>query len=133
MAYSNNHYIPQFILRRFGDKLNRYNIQTGDIKCKGSVLNAFAEKDIYPEWLEHRFCDLESKIANLIDKKILNIQDEVTITRAENWLIKKFFTVAMLRVPESSSRINKHSETEQSYKKMGFKETAKDNETPEES
>lgn len=41
MAYSNNHYVPQFIQRRFGDKINRFNVQTGEIKVKGSILNAF--------------------------------------------------------------------------------------------
>ena len=42
MAYSNNHYVPQFIQRRFGDKINRYNVQTGEIKVKESILNAFS-------------------------------------------------------------------------------------------
>ena len=46
-------------------------------------------KKIYPEWLELKFRDLESKIANLIDNKILNAKDVVTLTRKENWLIKK--------------------------------------------
>ena len=84
MAYDNNHYVPQFILRRFGDKLNRYNVKTGDIKNKGSIINAFSGKNIYPEWLEHMLSDLESRIANLIDNKILNVSNKVTITRTDN-------------------------------------------------
>ena len=48
-----HHYIPQFILRRFGDKLNRYNVKTEEIKVKGSIINSFSAKNIYPEWLEH--------------------------------------------------------------------------------
>ena len=132
MAYSNNHYIPQFILRRFGNKINRFNLETGEIKCKGSILNAFSGKNIYPEWLEHRFCDLETKMASLIDKKILNAEEMVTITRADNWLIKKFFTIAMLRVPESSLKTIKHLDSEERLKAKGFKEKVIENETLEE-
>jgi len=45
-VYSNSRYVPQFIQRRFGDKINRYNVQTDEIKVKGSILNAFAGKNI---------------------------------------------------------------------------------------
>lgn len=129
MAYDNNHYVPQFILRRFGDKLNRYNVKTGDIKIKGSIINAFSEKNIYPEWLEHMLSDLESRIANLIDNKILNASNKVTITRADNWLIKKFFAIAMLRVPESSLLTIKHLDSEENLEKRGFKEVKIENES----
>lgn len=129
MAYSNNHYIPQFIQRRFGNKINRYNVKTGEIKLKGSILNAFSGKNIYPEWLERMFSDLEAKIATLIDTKILNADKVVTITRADNWLIKKFFTVAMLRVPESSLLTIKHLDSEEHLKMKGFKEVVVENES----
>lgn len=108
MAYDNNHYVPHFILRRFGNKLNRYNVETGEAKIKGSIINAFSKKNIYPEWLEHMLSDLEAKIACLIDNKVLKVENQVTITREENWLIKKFFTIATLRVPDTSQK-----ETEQ--------------------
>lgn len=129
MAYSNNHYIPQFIQRRVGNKINRYNVQTGEIKLKGSILNSFSGKNIYPEWLEHMFAELEAKIATLFDNKILNADKVVTITRDDNWLIKKFFTVAMLRVPESSSLTKKHLDSEEKLRMKGFKEVVIENES----
>ena len=129
MEYSNNHYVPQFIQRRFGNKINRYNVRTGEIKVKGSILNSFTGKNIYPEWLEHMFSDLEAKIARLIDKKILKANKQVTLTREENLLIKKFFTVAMLRVPESSLLTIKHLDTEERLKLKGFKEVFFENES----
>ena len=131
MAYENNHYVPQFILRRFGDKLNRYNVKTEEIKVKGSIINSFSAKNIYPEWLEHSLANLESRIANLIDNKILNVENNVTLTREDSWLIKKFFTVAMLRVPDSSLNVNKHLDSEESLIKRGFKETKIENESVE--
>ncbi len=129
--YENNHYIPQFILRRFGSKINRYNVLTGKIICKGSTLNAFSEKKIYPEWLEKMLSDLESRIANLIDNKVLKVDDNVSITREENWLIKKYFTVATLRVPDTYIRTVKHIDKEQYFEMMGMKEKKIENETNE--
>ena len=46
MAYSNNHYIPQFILRRFDNKINRYNVKSGEVIVKDPTLNAFSEKNL---------------------------------------------------------------------------------------
>ena len=122
MAYSNNHYVPQFILRRFGSKINRYNVETGEFKCKTSTINAFSDKDIYPEWLELLLGTIESKIADLIDKKVLNASSEVTITRKENWLIKKFFAIETLRVPGSSLYSVRHLDSVERLKQDGFKE-----------
>ena len=119
MAYSNNHYVPQFILRRFGNKINRYNVKTGNLVIKGSTLNAFSDEKIYPEWLEKMFGNLESRIANLIDNKVLKADGEVVLTRADNILIKKFFTIATLRVPDSSLFNKKHFESEESYRNLG--------------
>lgn len=131
LPYSNNHYVPQFILRRFGNKINRYNVETGEVKVKGSTINAFSQKDIYPEWLEKMLSKLESKMATLIDKKILNAEGVVTITREDNWLIKKFFTIATLRVPDSSLMTIKHLDSEESLKQRGFREVFVENETAE--
>lgn len=132
MAYENNHYVPQFILRRFGEKLNRYNVETGDIKCKGSLINAFSAKNIYPQWLEKMLGDLESRMANLIDNKVLKEKETVNLSKEDNWLIKKFFTIATLRVPDTSIKTMKHLDTEESLEKMGFKEKNIENETNDE-
>lgn len=120
--YENNHYVPQFILRRFGEKINRYNVQTYEFKCKGSTINAFSKKNLYPAWLEKMFCDIEARMANLIDNKILKATSEVVLTRKENWLIKKFFTIATLRVTDSILFSVKHLDSEEKLKNMGFKE-----------
>ena len=123
MPYENNHYIPRFILRRFGDRINRFNLETGEFKCKGSLWKAFSSKNIYPEWLEHMLSDLETRMANLIDAKVLKAEGMVTLIRSDNWLIKKFFTVATLRVPESSLMSKRHLDSVEDLKRDGFKET----------
>ena len=30
MAYKNNHFVPQLILRRFGEEISTYNVKTGE-------------------------------------------------------------------------------------------------------
>ena len=129
MAYDNNHYVPQLVLRRFGNKINRYNVKTGEVKIKGRLEASFSKKNIYPEWLEHKLTYLESKFATLIDNKILKAKDMVTLTREDNVLVKKFFAIATLRVPDSSLFFKRHLDSEEHLKKKGFKEVSKENET----
>ena len=76
----NNHYVPQFIMRRYGDKINRYNVKDGRYIVKGSKLNAFVEKGLYPNELEIKLSQLESNFANLLDKKILNASEQIILT-----------------------------------------------------
>ena len=123
-----NHYVPQFILRRYGNKINKYNVKEGRFILKGSIQTAFSKKDIYPDELEEKFSKLESTFARLIDNKILKNNNEIILNRNEIWLIKKFFTVASLRVPAS---INgpKNLDTKEQYEQMGFKEVEINNET----
>lgn len=132
MAYENNHYVPQFILRRFGDKINRYNIETGEVRIKRSLTNSFSSKKIYPEWLEHMFSSLEARVAHLIDNKILKTNDTVTLSREENWLLKKFFAIATLRVPDINISSIRHLDPVESLKERGFKEVSIEDETNEE-
>ncbi len=126
MAYDNNHYIPQFILRKYGDKINRYNLATQEFIHKGKPTKAFSERNMYPIWLENMFCKLESRMANLLDKKILNAKDNVILTPNDVCLIKQFFTIATLRVSESFIFTRKHIEPEEILIKMGMIEVKKE-------
>ena len=117
----NNHYVPQFIMRRYGDKINRYNVKDGRYIVKGSKLNAFVEKGLYPNELEIELSQLESNFANLLDKKILNASEQIILTREELWLIKKFFAVALLRVPASLFG-PRNLDAKQQSEIQGFKE-----------
>lgn len=132
MTYQNNHYVPQLILRRFGNKINRFNLETKEVRIKGSTKSAFFVKNLYPEWLELMLGDFESRIAYFIDTKILNAEKTITLKRAEAFMIKKFFTIEMLRVPESTLYYAKNCEKEEDLKKQGFVEVHIENETNDE-
>lgn len=48
----NSHYVPQFILKKFSDKLCLYNIKTGEFKENVKPEKAYAEKAFYSDDIE---------------------------------------------------------------------------------
>ena len=62
----NNHYVPQFILRRYGNKINKYNIVNGNYVCNGSLKNSFSKKYIYPDELENKLNLLFNDLTNVL-------------------------------------------------------------------
>ena len=131
MGYENNHYIPQFIQRRFANKINRYNIITGDLIVKGSTKSAFAKKNIYPQWLEKMFGELEVRIAQFLDDIVLSAKEKVVLKRNDIWLIKKFFMIQTLRAPDSTLLRIKRLDDDKKMLLMGYKENVIENESLE--
>ena len=129
--YENNHYVPQLILRRFGSKINLFNVKTGEIRYKRSTLNMFNEKKLYPVELENKLGLFESNIANLLDKKILIDSNEVSLTRTEIWQLVQFACISMIRTPNSYKRLKIKQEDRNKLEKQGFKEFFIENETDE--
>ena len=60
MAYENNHYIPQFILREFGDTINVYDTKNKTLKQNQQSFRVFAERQICP-------ADLEKDIGYMVE------------------------------------------------------------------
>ena len=129
--YENNHYVPQLILRRFGNKINLYNVKTGEVKFKRSTLNMFNEKNLYPQELEKKLSLFESKIANLLDKKILVDANEISLTRTEIWQLVQYACISMIRTPNSYNRLKLKQEDKVKLEKHGFKEFNIEEETDE--
>lgn len=130
--YENNHYVPQLILRRYGTKINRYNIKTKELFINGSTRNAFCEKKLYPEEIEILLSKLESEFANVLDNKILKAKDKIVLLRAELNLIKRFLVVLQMRTPSSLGKWGGEKESKKVLKSLGFKETIIENETVDE-
>ena len=73
MAYENNHYVPQFILRQFGDYLNVYNVKDCSLHSGMLTSNIFSERKIYPADLEKAIgYNLESPFAKLFHEKLMS-------------------------------------------------------------
>lgn len=100
MAYKNNHFVPQLILRRFGEKISTYNVRTGEY-CEGQqTAEVFSKYEFYPIELEKAFAQVESRFANILNKKLLKAKsrDEVELTRKELNIVKKFLLLEQMRV-----------------------------------
>ena len=97
MAYENNHYVPQGILRRFGKKIHVYDLKEEKLQLNSETYNIFSKHKLYSEELEKKFNSLESKFVSFVDK-YNKAQDKVLIKRNQIWMIKQFLLISMLRV-----------------------------------
>lgn len=66
-----NHYISQFVIKRFSGAINIFNIDSGEIDEKKRPHKVFFKEDIYDEETERLFNYIESRVANILDNKIL--------------------------------------------------------------
>ena len=104
----NSHYIPQLLLRHFckEGKLNYHNIHTNKTEER-STKSVFSKTDYYPAQLEK---DLSSKIeaqfANVLNKKILNGKNRISLTADDLLIIKKYQIITMIRVKDDNLEHN---------------------------
>ena len=66
-----NHYISQFVIRRFSDAINIFDIHSGKIDENKRPHKVFFHEDIFDEETEKLFNFIESRVANIISQKIL--------------------------------------------------------------
>ena len=100
MAYKNNHFVPQLILRRFGEKISTYNVRTGEYRYGRHTADVFSKHEFYPLELELEFGQVEGRFANILNQKILKAEcrGKVELTRKELNIIKKFLLLEQMRV-----------------------------------
>ncbi len=102
MAYSNNHYVPKLVLRRYNtEKLTIYNVKTGEVHKDKQLNEIFAEQNLYGEELEKLLAKrVESPFAQILTRKILPAEtnSEIELTRKELNIIKKFLLIEQMRV-----------------------------------
>ena len=101
LAYENNHYIPQFILRQFGETINVYDVNAKALKRNQQTFRVFAERKIYPAELEKDIgYKLEAPFAKLFHDKLMSGKSgaKITLTRKELQLMKRFFLLETIRV-----------------------------------
>ncbi len=102
--FSNNHYVPRFILRKFSDKISTYNFKTGELIENQKCEKVFAEQNIYPTELEKQFnTHIESNFANILNNKILKSDTICELNRKENHIVKKFLLIAQMRSLDSEN------------------------------
>ncbi len=67
-----NHYVSQFVIKRFSDAINIFDIHSGKIDESKRPHKVFYHNDIYEDETEKLFAHIESRVANIIDQKYLN-------------------------------------------------------------
>lgn len=50
----NSHYVPQFILKKFSNKLSLYNVKTGELKENVKLQKAFSQEGFYSDEIEDK-------------------------------------------------------------------------------
>ncbi len=134
MAYENNHYIPQFILREFGDRINVFNVREQTLERNRKTNVVFTEKSIYPPDLEKDIgYKLEAPFAKLFHNKLMQgvPGDKITLMRKELLLMKKFFLLEMMRVETEKANIFRSQFFPQQSLGFDFKEKELPDETIE--
>lgn len=111
MKQQNNHYVPQFLLKRFGEKINVYDVKSAVLTMRKKPDKVFCLNGLYEDELESLFnSNAESKVANLLLNKILTEETEVALSREELLLLKKFFAIEQLRTPNMNAYIRHERE-----------------------
>ncbi len=94
----NSHYVPQFILNKFSNKLCIYNVKTGEFKENIKPEKAFVKKGFYSDEVEDKLNKrIEANFSMLLSEKILKRNDVIELTRDELKLVKKYLLVSVIR------------------------------------
>lgn len=138
MYYYRNHYIQKRLLKNFAttaengkDKICILDLVKPSAEYR-NIEKAFYESNLYDvgesedaKLLEKRFNEAIECPATAVFDRICNSKDEVTITRKEQSLIKKYFLAQQYRTPR-----NKRNYTDETDSKLRFsKYNIKDGET----
>ena len=92
-----NHYVSQFVIRRFSNAINIFDIHSGKIDESKRPNKVFYKKDIFDEEIERLInFNIESRVSNLLDSKILG-KETVELTRNEIELLKRYMLICSVR------------------------------------
>lgn len=95
---SNSHYVPRLILRKFSDRLSLYNVKTGELKENIPPEHAYAIENFYDAETEKKLnLRIESQFGGLLSNLILKRDKEISLSRANVLLVKKFLIISILR------------------------------------
>ena len=105
----NTHFVPRFILKNFGEKIDIFNIKSNEFKEKVKLEKVFVEKNFYSNEIEEKLNkEVESSFAKLFNGKLKLEQKNIILSLSELQLIKKFLLISTLRAYDvSESLINK--------------------------
>ncbi len=124
-----SHYVPRLVLRKFSDKLCLYNVKTGEFQENIVPEHAFAVDDLYDRDTENKLnVKIESQFGNLLSNVLLKADKEISLTRPQLLLIKKFLLISVLRSMQSKIFLQKEKKLHKIFN-LPFEEKQIDGET----
>lgn len=125
-----SHYVPRLILRKFSDKLCLYNVKTGELQENIVPEHAYMIDDLYDRETEKKLNEkIESQFGNLLSNVILKADKEISLTRPQLLLIKKFLLISVLRTIQNELFLQKEKQFHMILH-FPFEEKQIDGETP---
>ena len=104
---TNCHYVPQFILRNFGDNIDVFNVKTQQYLQNRNPYSVFSAPDLYPDRLEKKFNEqMECDEARRLVNKVLTVDGDIRLTRDDIQHLKRFFLMGMIRCPDTLDYIH---------------------------
>ncbi len=111
----NSHYVPKFILKKFGEKICVFNVKTGEYRENLKLNKVFSKENFYSEEIEKKLNKkIESHFSNLFIDKLSSNDEELRLTRKDVFLIKKFLLISIIR----SIDAQRYMEIEKNYYKI---------------
>lgn len=117
-----NHYVSQLIIKRFSNPINIFDIEKEQIAANKKSKNVFYKNDIYTKEIEKLMnFNIESRISNLLDQKILE-KDTIELSRVEIELLKRYMLICSIRTLDEDcfSKLLKTSFKKRSEKYINF-------------
>lgn len=113
-----NHYVPRLVLRKFSGKLSVYNVKTGELSENIKPEHAFEQCGLYNDKIESKLnLKIESQFGNLLSNILLQNNKEISLTRLQVLLIKKFLLISELRTIQNEALLQREREF---HKIFGF-------------
>lgn len=98
-----NHYVSQFIIRRFSNAINVFDVHTGRIDESKRPHKVFYKENIYDEEIEKLVnFNIESRVSNILNNKIL-VEGKIVLTRKELETLKSYMLICSVRTQTESS------------------------------
>lgn len=125
-----SHYVPRLILRKFSDKLCLYNVKTGELHESIVPEHAYAIDGLYDAEIERKLNEkIESQFGNLLSNVLLKADNEISLTRTQLLIIKKFLLISVLRTMQSELFLQREKQLHEKLS-FPFEEKRIDGETP---
>lgn len=103
----NNHYVPQFILRQYGDHLCVFDAKQQQFFEGRNSRSLYCEKGLYPDDIEDGLQQrVETPFAEFLHKTNLLSEKQITLNHDQLNLFHKFLVISILRTKDTPKGIS---------------------------